>query len=72
MTIKTTESDGKHTNRAQTERSFKPEEIPPQILLDAFGSQIAPLIRTAMRSRTWNHGVSGSGELTRIIRDREP
>ena len=36
MTRKTTESYGKHTNRAQTERGFKPEEISPQTFLDAF------------------------------------
>jgi hypothetical protein len=36
MPRKTTESSGTHTNRAQTERGFKPEEISPQALLDAF------------------------------------
>lgn len=41
MTRKTTESCGKHTNRAQTERRFKPEPISPQALLDAFQSPIA-------------------------------
>ena len=35
MTRKTTESDGKHTNRAQTERRFKPKEVTSQTLLDA-------------------------------------
>jgi hypothetical protein len=54
MTRKTTESYGKHTNRAQTEHRFKPEEIFPQTLLDAFQSPICPqvLVWTAMQSRT--------------------
>ncbi len=62
MTRKTTESDGKHTNRAQTERRFKPKEVTSQTLLDACQSPIAPRSRLDSDAITYcNHRVGTIG-----------
>jgi hypothetical protein len=66
MTRKTTESYGKHANRAQTERRFQPREISPKPLLDAFRTLVA--FRVCLYRRPRLPQFHGVGTRHRILK----